>query len=86
LCNNLIEFGIPMKLVILIKMCLNETYSRAPVGRNLSETFPIKNDLKQESALSPLLFTFALDYANRRVQERAGWIGFRWYTSASCLC
>jgi hypothetical protein len=28
LCNILIEFGIPMKLVRLIKMCLNETYSK----------------------------------------------------------
>jgi hypothetical protein len=24
-CNNLIEFGVPMKLVRLIKTCLNET-------------------------------------------------------------
>jgi hypothetical protein len=29
LYNILIEFGIPRKLVGLIKMCLNETYSRA---------------------------------------------------------
>ena len=28
LYNLLIEFGIPMKLVRLITMCLNETYSR----------------------------------------------------------
>jgi hypothetical protein len=28
LYNILIEFGIPMKLVRLIKMCLNETYSK----------------------------------------------------------
>jgi hypothetical protein len=28
LVNILIEFGIPMKLVRLIKMCLNETYSK----------------------------------------------------------
>jgi len=27
LYNTLIEFGIPMKLVRLIKMCLSETYS-----------------------------------------------------------
>ena len=27
LCNILLEFGIPMKLLRLIKMCLNETYS-----------------------------------------------------------
>jgi hypothetical protein len=26
----LIEFGIPMKLVRIIKMCLNETYSKSP--------------------------------------------------------
>jgi len=25
--NILTEFGIPMKLVMLIKMCMNETYS-----------------------------------------------------------
>jgi hypothetical protein len=28
LCNILLEFGIPKKLVRLIKMCLNETYSK----------------------------------------------------------
>jgi len=47
LYNILIEFGIPMKLVRLIKMCLSGTYSRVRVGNNLSEIFPIKNGLKQ---------------------------------------
>ena len=37
LYNILIEFGIPMKLVKLIKMCLTETYSRVRVGKNLSD-------------------------------------------------
>jgi hypothetical protein len=46
LYNILIEFGIPMKLVRLVKMCLNETYSRVRVGKHLSDTFPIKNGLK----------------------------------------
>jgi hypothetical protein len=32
LYNILIEFGIPRKLVGLIKMCLNETYSRVRIG------------------------------------------------------
>jgi len=50
-----------MKLVRLIKMCLNETYSRVRVGKNLSDMFPIKNGLKQEDALSSLLFNFALE-------------------------
>jgi hypothetical protein len=30
--NILLEFGIPKKLVRLIKMCLNETYSKVRVG------------------------------------------------------
>ena len=64
----LIEFGIPKKMVRLIKMCLTEMYSRDRVGKNLSEMFPIKNGLKQGDALSPLLFNFALEYAIKRVQ------------------
>jgi len=42
----LLEFGITMKLIKLMKMCLNEAYSRVWVGKHLSDTFPIKNDLK----------------------------------------
>jgi len=68
LYNILIEFGIPTKLVRIIKMCLNEVCSRVLVGKNLSDTFPIRNGFKQGDALSLLLFNFALEYAIRRVQ------------------
>jgi len=34
LYSNLLEFGVPMKLVRLIKMCLTETCSRVRVGKN----------------------------------------------------
>jgi hypothetical protein len=68
LYNILIEFGIPRKLVGLIKMCSNETHSRVRMGKNLLDKFPIQNGLKQDG-LSPLLFNFALEYAIRRVQE-----------------
>jgi len=53
----LIEFGIPRKLVRLIKMSLTETYSRVRVGKNVSDRFPIRNGLKQGDALSPMFLT-----------------------------
>jgi hypothetical protein len=67
--NILIEFGIPRKLVGIIKMCLYETCSTVRVGKYQSDKFPVQNGLKQGDALSPLLFNFALEYAIRRVQE-----------------
>ncbi|KAJ4448564.1 hypothetical protein ANN_10582 [Periplaneta americana] len=69
LYDILIEFGIPKKLVRLIKMCLSETYSRVRIGQFLSDPFPIHCGLKQGDALSPLLFNFALEYAIRKVQD-----------------
>jgi len=59
LYDILTEFCICMKLVRLIKMCLNETYSRVWVAKHLPEMFPTKNGLKQEEALWPSLFNFA---------------------------
>ena len=66
--NILIEFGFPMKLLRLIKMCLTEMYDRVQVGKNLSDMLPMRNGLKQGDALLPFLFNFALEYAIRRVQ------------------
>jgi hypothetical protein len=58
-----------MKLVRLIKMCLNETYSKVHIGKHLSDSIPIQNGLKQGDALSSLLFNFAVEYAIRKVQD-----------------
>jgi hypothetical protein len=68
LYNILLEFGIPKKLVRLIKMCLNATYSKFRIRKLWSDTFPIQNGLKQGNSLSPLFFNFALEYAVRKVQ------------------
>jgi hypothetical protein len=65
----LLEFGIPKKLVMLIKMCLNGTYSKIHVDKHLYDTVPIQNGLEQGDALLLLPSNFALEYAIRKVQE-----------------
>jgi hypothetical protein len=64
----LIGFGVPIKLVRQINICLNETYSRVHISKHLSDTFPIQNGLKQGDALLPLLSNLALESAIRKVQ------------------
>jgi hypothetical protein len=58
-----------MKLVRLIKTCLNEMYSRVHRGKHLSANLRILNDLKQGDALAPLLVNFALECAIRKIWE-----------------
>jgi hypothetical protein len=57
-----------MKKAKLIKMCLNETYSKFHMGKHMSDSFPIQTGLKQGYALSPQLFSFALEHAIMKVQ------------------
>jgi hypothetical protein len=65
LYNILIEFGVLIKLVRLIEMCLND---KVRLGKLSFDTFPIQNGLKQGYASLPLFFSFALEYAIRKVQ------------------
>jgi hypothetical protein len=51
----LIEFGTSMKLVTLVKICLNEDYSKDRMDEHLSVTFPIQNGLKLGDTLALLL-------------------------------
>ena len=67
LYNIVIEFGIPMKLVRLIRMCLNETYKTVRLGKHFSDMLPIRYELKEGDDLSPLFFNFALVCAIRKV-------------------
>jgi hypothetical protein len=58
-----------IKLVRLIKMRLQETYSEVRIGKYLSDIFHIQSGLNQGDALSPLFFKFAFGYAIRKAQE-----------------
>jgi hypothetical protein len=59
LYNILIEFEVLMKIVKLIKMCLDESHSEACKCIYLSDNLVIKYGLKQGDALLPLLLSFA---------------------------
>jgi hypothetical protein len=61
-----------MKLVRLIKICLNETYMKVCIGKYLFDIFSIQKGPKQD-ALSPLLFRFALQYKLGR-SEKTRWV------------
>ena len=41
-----------MNLELQLEMCLNETYSRVQVGKNLCDMFHIRNGLKQGDAIT----------------------------------
>lgn len=69
MCNILIAFHMYMKLVKLIKFCLNKAYSKFSIGKHLSDKFPIQNSLNQGDTWSPFLFEFDLEYTFRKVQE-----------------
>jgi hypothetical protein len=54
--NILLESGVPMELIRLIKICLSEMYSKVHIGKHLSDNFPIQNSLKQGDPLLAVLF------------------------------
>jgi hypothetical protein len=49
-------------------MCLNETYNKVRIGKNLSDAFPNQNGLQQDT-LQPLFFNFSLEYVIKKNQE-----------------
>jgi hypothetical protein len=61
LYNTLKEFGIPNKLVSLIKITLENSKSKVKIQGQMSEVFQVKRGLKQGDALSTVLFNVVLE-------------------------
>jgi hypothetical protein len=61
-------FGVPMKIIRLIKMCLNEIYSKVCI-ENICLTHFLSKMFKTRDALSPLLVNIALEYTIIKVHE-----------------
>jgi len=65
----LVQFGIPKKLVQLVRIFLSDPISRVRIGNNMSNSFKIRSGLKQDDPLSALPFNFALEYAILKIKE-----------------
>jgi hypothetical protein len=82
LCKIHIESGVSMKQVRLFKMCLN----KVRINKYLSDTFPIRNALKQGNLLKQFRFKISSEYAIRKVQEiRYDWNGMGYISCWSML-
>lgn len=70
--DTVIDFGIPMKRVCLIKMCLNETCSKTGIGKHLSShpsllTVRIKEDEKDGLVLMKFAVSNLYERSYRRL-------------------
>jgi len=70
LWKNLITIGIPNKIVNLIKLCNSNTKCVVRVQGELSNPFEVGKGLRQGDALSPVLFSLALESVLRRMPRR----------------
>jgi hypothetical protein len=68
LYNILLEFCIDKKPLIVIKMCLNETYSEVCIGKFSSDKFFYSEWAEKGDDLLILYFNFALEYAIKKVE------------------
>lgn len=69
LYNIMEEFGIPNKLILLTKICIEGTKYQVKVDSIISDAFTVETGLKQGDALSPLLFNLALEKVVRMMQN-----------------
>ena len=84
--NILFEFCIPWKLVLLLIMCLNETYSRVQVGKHLSYMFHITNSFENRRHFTAIAFQICFRVCHYEGSGEPGWLEIKWYTSTFGLC
>jgi hypothetical protein len=72
LYNILTEFEIPRKLVGLIKMFLNETYSTVHIGKNLSERFSYSELIETRRCFITIVFQLGFGLCHQEGPRKPG--------------
>jgi Reverse transcriptase (RNA-dependent DNA polymerase). len=68
LYSIVIEFGVPMKLVRLMKVCLNKTYCRVRVGKHLSDLLLLGMVWNKDILYHNCFTTLPVEDTSRRIQ------------------
>lgn len=68
LWNVMIEFGFPLKLINMCRLCMDDNTSRILLNGKRSDSFQNRTGLRQGDALSPLLFNIALEKVIRSLK------------------
>lgn len=76
----LASYGIPHKLLNIIKGLYKETKCRIIHRGKLGEWFTVQSGVKQGCVLSPLLFLLVLDWVMRKVNTQSN--GIQWTITA----
>jgi hypothetical protein len=78
LYNILIEFGVPMKLVRLIKMCLNKTYCKVRIGKHLIFSYPQRS--KTRGCFNATAFKLSFRTCHYEGPRKPGGTEIKWDT------
>jgi hypothetical protein len=66
LYTSMYEFGLPPKLVRLVRATMTGTETQVKVQTEIADTFEIRQGLKHGDGLAPMLFNLALEYVIRK--------------------
>ena len=76
--NILRSYGLPMKIINIIRMLYDGSTSCVRVGGTNTERFEITSGVRQGDVLSPVLFIIVLDWVMRRtcdISDGIPWVG-----------
>jgi len=79
LYNILIEFGIPEKILKLMKICLNETYTRIRLGKHLCNIISYYEWFETRKGFISIAFIICFRVHHLESSGKKGWLEIKWH-------